>query len=719
MKNDILKIDSASWLVLHKVDQYTYIIKQNVNRLIILKLFTESIIDKIECGEIILELKQESSNKVIDVDSLSNGSKDKYEEAKKIFDFIASNFNHIDWLLDRGERASVIKQIVKKFNICENTVRNRLLTYYQSGMSLAAMIPKYDNCGTKERTYTNKKPGPKGVSLLVRDKDLEKIYSIMIKRFLARGANIPYTRLYEEMISEFFSDNKLLNGDYVQIPYPIVNRPTIRSFTNWINTHTDEVERHIKKQGKRAVRNNYRPLFSDTIAYLNVKAIGSRFEMDEVETDFYLVNRRNRKKPIGRAIVYFIIDVFSRAIVACGIGLDNNSWSGAEVALLNMIEDKKDFCKRYGINIKESDWPMMNAIPCSLIVDNGAEYLSNQFSNLTNEIGIGIDYVPPQMGSFKSNVEQKFRQMNLRLKGNIPGVIDKEKYGRPHIKNARLDIFQFSQAVIQFILNYNNSPMDNYPESKDMYEAGLILTPNNIWNYSLARNNELKYVHDIDSYKYSLLKRDKASITRYGIEYQGRYFICDDIDWLSRGASMAALVGCKNNRLNIRFDMRWPDIIYYEKEGYRYKAYLNCPEVINMNGIILNSSVSYKTSNSKYANLTEPEIRDILEEKKKHKIYNNEIKLKNNINTNKNLKRISKEAYDAHEGVNDAKSISMNRKDEKDQLHLENHIVVGTNDSLNNSPITDDSGENEQVISVDFRNMSRIEKFRWIEQNKG
>ncbi len=716
MKNDILIIDSTSWLVFHKADIYMYLIKLNVNRLIILKLFTESIIDKIESGEIRLELKQGYDNKVIDVASLPKGSREKYDEVKLMFDFISSNYNHFDWLLDRGERASVIKQIVKNFNICENTVRNRLLTYYQSGMSLAALIPKYDNCGIKERTYTNKKPGPKGASLLVRDKDLEKIYSIMTKRFLARGASISYTRLYEEMIGEFFSENKLLNGDYVQFPCPIVNRPTFRSFTNWINTHTDEVERQIRKQGKRAARNNFRPLFSDTIAYLNVKAIGSRYEMDEVETDFYLVNRRNRKKPIGRAIVYFITDVFSRAIVACGIGLDNNSWSGAEVALLNMIENKKDFCKRYGISIEERDWPMMNAIPCSMIVDNGAEYLSNQFSNLTNEIGLGIDYVPPQMGSFKSNVEQKFRQMNLRLKGNIPGVIDKEKYGRPHIKNARLDIFQFGQAVIQFILNYNNSPMDNYPESKDMYEKGLILTPNNIWNYSLARNNELKYVHDADSYKYSLLKKDEAFVTRYGIEYQGRYFICDDIDWLSRGASMAALVGYKNNKLTIRYDMRWPDIIYYEKEGYRYKAYLNCPEVINKDGITLNSSVNYKTSNSKYAGLSEPEIRDILEEKKKQKIYNNEIKLKNNINTNTNLKKISKEANDAHGGFNDAKFISMNRKDEKDHLHSENHIVIGT--PLNNSSITDDNDATEQVLNVDFRSMSRIEKFKWIEQNK-
>ena len=715
MKNDILKIDSASWLVLHKVDRYTYIIKLNVNRLIILKLFTDSIVDKIECGEIILELKQESSNKVIDVDSLSKGSRHKYEEAKQIFEFISFNYNDIDWLVDREERASVIKQIVRKFNICENTVRKRILTYYQGGMSLAAVIPKYNNCGAKERTYTNKKPGPKGESLLVRDKELEKIYSIMTKRYLARGASIPYTRLYEEMIGEFFSENKLLNGDYVQFPYPMVYRPTIRSFIHWINTHTDEVERQIKKRGMRDSRNNFRPLFSDTIAHLNVKAIGSRYEMDEVETDFYLVNRRDRKKPIGRAIVYFIIDVFSRAIVACGIGLDNNSWSGAEMALLNMVENKKDYCKRYGIKIEECDWPMMNAVPCSMMVDNGAEYLSNHFSSLTNEIGIGIDYVPPQMGSFKGNVEQKFRQMNIRLKGNIPGVIEKEKYGRPHIKNARLDIYQFSQAVIQFILNYNNTPMDNYPESKDMYETGLIPTPNNIWNYSLKKNNELKFINDVDSYKYSLLKKDEASITRYGIEFRGRYFICDDIDWLARESSMAALVGYKNNRLTIRYDMRCPDIIYYEKEGYRYKAYLNCPEVINKNNIILNNSINYKTSNSKYAGISEPEIRDIIEGKKQQKIYNNEIKLKNNINTNKNLKSISKYAYDAHDGVNDAKCISVNRKDEKDQLHLENHIVVGTNDSL---PIIDDCSVNDEVINVDFKNMSRIEKFRWIEQNK-
>lgn len=676
MKNDKLFIGTEIWLVLQKIDDFSLIIKLNTNSMHLKMIKTEDIVYKIIRGEVKLELNKQISNKVTDINALPLSFQIKFEQSKQIFKFLSERYSGLEWLLDRKERAQAIKIIADKFHISDDTVRRRIIAYLQAGMSISALIPQYYNCGSKQRIYKDKKPGPEGRSKMVRDDKMENIFSIMTSRYMARGAKTTFTKLYNEMVLEFYSEEKSIGGEIQYIPYPMTLRPTLYQLKYWIKTHTDQADRILANQGKKATRNNIRPLFSDTIAYLDVKAIGSRYEMDEMETDFYLVNRIDRNKPIGRAIVYLIVDVFSRAIVACGIGLDNNAWSGAELALLNLVENKQEFCSRYGIDINENKWPMQDVIPNSIIVDNGAEYLSNNFISLASEVGIDIDFVPPQMGSFKGNVEQKFRQMNLLLKDSLPGEIEKGKYGQSHIRNASLDIYQFSQAVIHFILDYNNSPIENYPDNKEMFEQHLILTPINIWNYSLFKNNELTYINDIESYKYNLLKRDTAYITRYGIEFKSRYFICNDLDWLGREASNVALKGYKRTKLQIRYDVRNPDTIYYEREGNRYIAFLNSPEVINNLNSQVYLPVNFKTSNSKYAGLTEPEITDIINTDKQRKFINSEIKLKNAINTIYKIGRIRKEALASHNGANKVSGIKVNRNIEKLRLYKHQHIFV-------------------------------------------
>lgn len=722
MKNDKLIISSELWLILHCDSEYCLIIKLNINKMEIKKVKAEDIVYKIVKEEVKLDLRQNTSDRIIDTKSLTLKQQKKYEQAKKILEFISENYFGLDWLIIRDERAQVFKAIAQKFNISDDTVRRLILCYLQGGMSQSALLSKYSNCGrAAKRIYTNKKTGPKANSVLARDEKMEKVFSIMTSRFMTGGAKTPITKLYYEMVYEFYSDKKSVGIDIIYYPYPVTLRPTLKQLRYWVKTHTDEMDREIKKIGKKSARNNIRPLFSDSIAYLDVKTIGSRYEMDEMETDFWLVNRLVRDHPIGRAIVYFIVDVFSRAIVACGIGLDNNSWSGAEIALLNMIENKKEFCFKYNIDIDEDVWPMKQAIPSSILVDNGAEYLSESFLEMAREVGLSIDFAPPRMGSYKSNVEQKFRQMNSLLKNSLPGEIDKSKYGQPHIKKASLDIYQFSQAVIHFIIEYNSSPIDNYPDSKEMIEKHLVLTPNNIWKFSLQKYNELTYIGDVDSYKYSLLKRDTASITRNGIEYKNRYYIGLDLDWLGREATKIAIKGCKRKKLNIRYDSRWPDIIYYENDKRRYKAYLNCPEVINNTDIELRLPVSVKTSNSKYAGLTEPEIEDVLKIKKIQKISNHEVRLQNKINTKSKINDIKTEALRLHKGVNRTHGIEVNRNEEKYNIYEDQHIVIKENDTENSNQDIKVGNKvlyNGSESKIDLSNMTRAEKIRWKEQQR-
>ena len=656
--------------------------------------------------------------KIQDTEELTKACKYKYHQALCCIEYIRDKYTSWDWLLNKDEKAEIIKEVVNQFNVSEFNVRKYIRIFLQSGLKTYALLPKFSDCGSrgKERKFIDTKCGPKGISTIVRDDEIIEIYKKMKESYLARGAEVTYIRLYEEMVLKYYCEKKYVDGEVIFIPFAQSLRPTFRGFKNWIKTHIDKSEHYINKNGKKRARNNIRALFSDTIAYLDVKAIGSRFEMDEMETDFYLVNRRDRSKVIGRAIVYFIIDVYSRSIVACDVGLDNNSWHGAELALLNMVESKKVYCEKYGIKIEEDKWPMRGALPSSIMVDNGAEYLSNNLFKLVQETGIGIDFTPPQMGSYKGNVEQKFRQMNILLKGNIPGEIKKDKYGQPHIKGARLDINELTCCVIEFILNYNKTPMDDYPETKEMFELGLVLTPRNIWNYSYGRYNELAEVNDIEIFKYSLMTKGVANITRNGIEYNGRSYICNDIKWLNKMMMNASTVNNKNLKLSIRFDNRNDNLIYFEKDGEINTAWLNCIEVIN-NDSEIQFPVDVKTNNSLYADLTVAEANEIYENKKLRRTNNAEERLYNNINSNQKLEIITNQAENLHKKANDKNNITENRSVEKTELHNERYLTI--NENFNNQTYNNQQNIsiNDSLDQIDVTKLTRLQKLKLIEQN--
>lgn len=71
----------------------------------------------------------------------------------------------------------------------------------------------------------------------------------------------------------------------------------------------------------------------------------------------YLVSRFNRDNIIGRPIVYFVKDAFSRIVTGLYVGLEGPSWIGMAMTLYNAFTDKVDFCHRYGIEITEDQWP--------------------------------------------------------------------------------------------------------------------------------------------------------------------------------------------------------------------------------------------------------------------------------------------------------------------------------------------------------------------------
>ncbi|HCL01188.1 MAG TPA: hypothetical protein DHW61_02040 [Lachnoclostridium phytofermentans] len=548
-----------------------------------LKISRHDLKDIIVALESELFMLQEDTN----ADLILDDNEDMvFNKRLTIINAIMNRINNDLLSLIDGRQGILIKEISSEYNVSVVFIYKYLRVFLQGGMNYQVLYNKYSNCGGKgkEKKYTTKKAGRiSSNSLVPLDDEVLHNFEKMLKYYVKKKCKVAKKDLYEKMIMDFYTQEIQLFDEIEYILKPISQIPSKRQFYYWLNKKITIADRYKIEFGSSVAKNDIRPLTSDTL-YRNYGA-GYCFEMDEMETDFYLVSSFNRSYRIGRAILYVIIDTYSKEIVGISVGLNNNSWNGANLALLNMIEDKVEYCKKYGVTIQEDEWPVSKLIPQSIRVDNGSEYICNSFYQFIGEQGINIQHVTAGCGSLKPNVEQSFNQFNKLLNGKIEGQIYKEHNSR-HIEKATLNIYEFTQIVIYFVLNYNSRYMKSYPRDKDLISNNIKSIPNEIWNYSIYKHGCIRSVYSVPNFKFSLLKEGKARITRNGIEFKRLIYLPDDTEWINKELVSVAMLGAR--KLSIRYDDRNTNNIYFNDGEKIVIATLNVNKSINKPYLDLN-----------------------------------------------------------------------------------------------------------------------------------
>ncbi|HHB2094542.1 TPA: Mu transposase C-terminal domain-containing protein, partial [Bacillus cereus] len=248
---------------------------------------------------------------------------------------------------------------------------------------------------------------------------------------------------------------------------------------------------------------------------------GTRFQIDATIADIYLVNSFDVNKVIGRPVIYALIDVYSRTITGLYVGLEGPSWLGAMMALDNMVANKVEFCKEYGIDITEEQWPTKH-LPEIIIADRG-EFEGYSVENLINNLNIKIENTTAYRGDLKGIVERKFRTLNGKVKQMTPGAIQREyreRGDRDYRLDATLNLKEFTAIIITLVLHHNHKIVDKYPMEKEMITDGLVPNPINLWNWGIQnRKGRLRTV-DRNILRLNVLPRGNATISRAGIKFK-------------------------------------------------------------------------------------------------------------------------------------------------------------------------------------------------------
>ncbi len=599
---------------------------------------------------------------VVDIQELSESERNNFLLKREICHKIMDLYGPTYEALTSKARKPELRQIELEYNIKKTTLRHIYIQYIQSGLDDMILLDKRSGrVGELKKSpykYDKKRPGRTAnqefSSKVIVNDMIKKQFDEAIEEYLS-GRCKTYDKAYSWLVSKCYSETFIQNGSLVIGQKSEVKIPSKRQFTYYARKKISLQTIDIVKSSKQEVRNNKRLLISDT--YNDVLGPGDLVEIDALEVDIALVSSRDRKQAIGRPILYLMIDVFTRMIIAMTVSLHNNAVLALTNLFLNLSDDKKEYCKKYGHFVNDIAW-ISNIIPRRIRVDRGSDFKSDPFGKICEELGIDRQLVPGATGSLKGNIEQEFRTLHAAQKPHLEGKgVISRRYDSKHHKEAILTIEEYTKMTVDFVLHHNTMACANYPLTADMIKNGVHAIPYELWQYGSQKYGKPRPITNMDMFRYTLMEPVKASLDRSGILSNELYYInTQDQSLLDK----MYMLQNKRESFEARIDPRDITNLYYLRNGHLMTAVLN----------------PLKTANDGFEGMTLFEYKAFLKEKRRL-IKEGAVltqRAKNSLFATQEA--IVNEAMSEHEGgYANTKGIREARSKEKQRVANENKIA--------------------------------------------
>ena len=638
-----------------------------------------SVLDLVENKEFLIEDEEKI---IFDISTLSEKEKEEFEQRKKAMQEVVRLYGPTFAELVSKKPKPEIKKMISDNNWDKSTFWRICSRYFESGFQDYSLINSKKVKLLKKNKYNYKiktgKPAQYLESGTIITEEIESYFNDALNDYKSGRAKTMRSA-YDKMNYLHFSKIELINGAQTLVLLSEAERPTIKQFRYYVNKHMTAEEKDKIKTSAQEQRNNKRLLLSDSLN--GVMGPGDLIEIDAVEADVSLVSSTNKNQSIGRPIVYFMVDVYTRCIIAMSVAFDNNSVLALTNLFLNLSDDKKEYCGRYGINLENSEiWPS-NFIPNRIRLDRGSDFKSKEFDRICVALGIEKQLVSGGSGSLKGTVEQSFHQMHSRQNVHLEnyGLIEK-RHDSKHHKESTLTIYDYTKMVINFVLFHNQQYDKDYKVTKEMIEKQIEPIPAILFKYGVNKYGHPRPIANKEQYLYDLLTPVKASISRRGISYRGLYYLPDNDVNLTHKMFEA---GTKKIPFEVRIDKRNVDAVYYKDGNRLIKASLN----------------RQITGNSDYEGLTWKEYEDYKANKglmdAKGKVHNEQLSSYLYSVNESIVDNAKKDSYSK------TKEISPNREEQK-QLVSKQNSIVDRLDSLENKPKVENKKQEEKEELTEF-----------------
>lgn len=595
--------------------------------------------------------------KIIDISSLTTKQSEAYKAKLAFVTSVSETYGPLYNKLSGKNPKPEFTEAYLKAGYSKSSAWIIIKQYLQSGCDPVTLADqRVFRTRNKTYVYKNKTGRPSsssiGIGCVLTGEVLETMEEARKNYLSGRAKTIKSA--YREMIrTHYMKLEESSNGIHLEI-LPQNMRPTEKQFYNYVKSRCTEKEIAIAKTSAQEYRNSQRLLLSDNLN--GVSGPGSMFEVDECELDVSVVSEMNPGVAVGRPVVYAMIDVYSRMIVAVSVAFDNNSFKGITNCLLNLLEDKQEWMKKYNIPIEKDEMPS-HIIPQRLRSDYGSEYISYNMERIGKELGIQMELAPPGTGSLKGQIEQLFHQIHAAQNPALEshGLIEK-RHDSNHHREASLTVSEVTAMVLATVAVHNRKYMENYPLTAKMRKAHVNPAPVDLWKYGVEVCGSPRTISNEDEFRYSLLLPVSAKLSKSGIKYKTlQYMNFTDGDLLKE------MLNLKNRSepFNCRIDPRNVGNIYYLRNNALMVASLNAS----------------KTGMKEFEGVSLEDYEQILKAKRELDRAGKEENLKLEIALQDRQKAIVKQAVKRKTGPADTQNLKENRAIEKQREAL-NHAVV-------------------------------------------
>ncbi|MBE5917300.1 MAG: hypothetical protein E7273_10725 [Pseudobutyrivibrio ruminis] len=413
------------------------------------------------------------------------------------------------FLADDTLRNKAIASIATLHNISKQTVRSYLITFlvYQDK---AALAPKDYKAG-KELTAD------------------ERNFRYALNKYFYTVNKNSLNFTYVQMLKDRYIDSK---GALLE------KYPTFNQF-RYFYRKTRKLETFfISRDGIKDYQKNKRPLLGENVQTY-AEYSGLMGMVDSTVCDIYLVN--DRGEVVGRPILTACVDTYSSLCMGYSLGWEGGIYSVVGL-LKNMLTDKKDYCRDFGILISETEWNC-KGLPLTFITDKGSEYKGENFEQIT-DLGITIDNLPAYRPDLKGPIEKFFDVVQGYFKPFLKGrgIVEpnfQERGARDYRKDAAFTLKEFETILLRCILFYNGSRvLEDFPYTEEMLDMEVRPYSNEIWNYQMRRYCPL-VITDSDTLAKIMLPRTIANFTREGLKVNSlRYSNQDFKEQFLRGGEV-------------------------------------------------------------------------------------------------------------------------------------------------------------------------------------
>lgn len=475
------------------------------------------------------------------------------------------------------KRSPQLAEYAKQVNVDRKSLARLLSQYWKNGQDRMALLPAFSNSGGfgLERIPTTKPLGaPKQPRTLAVDRvakyivnDDDKIkFRKALKKYYLRVSGLTLAKTYDNLLKDSYSKEIKL-AEASGRP-PLV--PTKKQFSYW-RTKLFSKEQIIKQRTSENdyLRNKRAALGSITDrSYLP----GSHFEIDATVADVHIVSELGSQYILGRPTIYIVADRASRMIVGMHVSLYHASWRSARQALTNSFLPKSTYCKSFGVDIEDSEWPCAH-IPNELVCDNG-EMIGVQPNKLLTPM-TKLSFTPPYRPDCKGVVEKRFDIINKEVLHELLGTTRGGQVirgSRDPRKDATYTLKEVTAEIIKAVLEHNRSILDGLAFSSPLLiENDLSPTPINYWKIHIAKHRHELQSANGDEVIARLLPSAEVSMTRSGIYFNGMYYSCSEVEELNL-ASVARSSG--RWRLEARIDENTTNYIYVRLD--KNKEFIRC-----------------------------------------------------------------------------------------------------------------------------------------------